>query len=299
VTSFYKYLTSSRLDVVVDRTLRFTQAAALNDPFELRPYFEQILDRNWLAATIDAEPIDLQPSLKKLYRELPEAQRRAISQTKFLRFAEAELRANPDESARIIAETKSQMLDLVSGLAQWARDEFYGQAGRLVGILSLSETAENGLMWSHYAEQHKGLVVEFDGKNAFFDQRRTADDDHYVLRPVLYPAERPRYKDLLQLDRNSVYLTKGYEWRYEREHRMTIPLSLHQPLDNSATEPIYLLSYPPDALRSVTVGARARDETVNHIQDVLRNDAALAHVSLRRAILDTESGAIVIVPVSG
>ena len=299
MSSFYKYLASSRLDVIANRTLRFTQAGALNDPFELRPYFEQILDRDWLEASIDAEPIDLRPSLKKMYAELPVAQRRQRSEKQFLKFAEGHLRSNPQEYAQTIAATKKQMLDLVSGMAQWARDEFYGAAGRLVGILSLSETAENHLMWSHYAEQHRGLVVELDGENAFFDQRRIPDDDHYVLRPVIYPNEHPRYKDLLHLDRNSVYLTKGREWHYEREHRMTIPLSLHSPLDSDSLEPIYLLRYPPEALQSVTVGTRASDEMVERVQSVLRGDAELAHVSLNRAVLDSESGTISRVPVAG
>lgn len=297
--SFYKYSASSRLDVIANRTVRFTQAGALNDPFELRPYFEQILDRTWLETEIDAEPIDLRPSLKKMYAELPAAQRRQHSEKQFLKFAEAHLRSNPQEYARTIAETKKQMLEVVSGLAQWARDEFYGAAGRLVGILSLSETAESILMWSHYAEQHRGFVLEFDGESAFFDQRRKPDDDHYVLRPVIYPNERPRYKDILQLDRDSVYLTKGHEWSYEREHRMTIPLSLHSPIDPTSAEPIYLLHYPPEALRSVILGSRASDEMAGQIQSRLATDGDLAQVSLDRAVLDSETGTISRVPVAG
>lgn len=299
MNSFYKYLATARFDVLANRTLRFTQAAALNDPFELKPYFEQILDSNWLSAAIDREPINLEPSLKKLYRKLPDSQQKQLSQTKFLKFVQAQLRENPEEYERTIAEAKQQMLDAVLGLAQWARDEFYGKAGELVGILSVSETAENVLMWSHYAEQHKGMVLEFDGRNAFFDQRRSDDDDHYVLRPVQYPAERPRYKDLREMDRNSVYLTKGHEWRYEREHRMTVPLSLHQPLDSSVSEPIYLLKYPPEALCRVIIGARASDDLVARVIDLLRNDPALSRVSLNRAVLDAGSGAIVCVPVAG
>src|SRR5882672_8846072 len=36
--SLYKYITPERLDVVKSLFIRFTQAIALNDPFDLRPF---------------------------------------------------------------------------------------------------------------------------------------------------------------------------------------------------------------------------------------------------------------------
>jgi len=95
-----------------------------------------------------------------------------------------------------------------------------------------------------------------------------------------------------------VYLTKGHEWRYEREHRMTLPLSLHQPLDETAAEPVHLLHYPSEALSRVILGARASEATEDRILNSLRTDSALAHVSFARAELDNESGAIQVFPVS-
>jgi hypothetical protein len=36
-----------------------------------------------------------------------------------------------------------------------------------IGILCLSRVGDSLLMWSHYADQYAGAVIEFDGDNGF------------------------------------------------------------------------------------------------------------------------------------
>jgi hypothetical protein len=38
--SLYKYLVPERFDVLRNAKVRFSQPMALNDPFEMKPYFE-------------------------------------------------------------------------------------------------------------------------------------------------------------------------------------------------------------------------------------------------------------------
>ncbi|WP_205631947.1 DUF2971 domain-containing protein, partial [Aliivibrio fischeri] len=42
---------------------------------------------------------------------------------------------------------------------------------RNYGIISLTETKDNLLMWSHYANEHNGFVVEFDARHEFFTSK--------------------------------------------------------------------------------------------------------------------------------
>lgn len=42
-----------------------------------------------------------------------------------------------------------------------------------IGILCLTDNPLNQLMWAHYANEHKGLVLEFDVTHKFFDQNFT------------------------------------------------------------------------------------------------------------------------------
>ena len=39
-----------------------------------------------------------------------------------------------------------------------------------IGIFSLSKVPDNILMWSHYADSHKGIVLEFDSNHAYFNK---------------------------------------------------------------------------------------------------------------------------------
>src|SRR5271154_115746 len=54
-----------------------------------------------------------------------------------------------------------------------ARIEAFQSRIRLItdstfGILSLSKTPDNVLMWSHYAKSHCGFVIEFDSTHEYF-----------------------------------------------------------------------------------------------------------------------------------
>ncbi|MES2434265.1 MAG: DUF2971 domain-containing protein [Pseudomonadota bacterium] len=89
------------------------------------------------------------------------------------------------------------------------------------GVLSLSATWRSVLMWSHYADEHRGLCIEYD----------TSEQPHPRLQPVDYHAPRAvKASDLYrwkvrddEVSKNQVLKTyfyaKSSEWRYEREWR--------------------------------------------------------------------------------
>ena len=77
-------------------------------------------------------------------------------------------------------------------------------------LLSLSETPNNLLMWSYYADSHRGMVV-----------RVSIDDPDAAVEPV-------RYVKSLRIDTNASnvvkeILTKKFAmWDHEQEHRAFI-----------------------------------------------------------------------------
>ncbi len=89
------------------------------------------------------------------------------------------------------------------------------------GVLSLSATWKNGLMWSHYADEHRGICIEYD----------TGDQEHPRLASVNYKGPRAiktsdlyRWKvrdnsDAKERVMRTYFYTKSGEWRYEREWR--------------------------------------------------------------------------------
>ncbi|MGL6356714.1 DUF2971 domain-containing protein [Aeromonas hydrophila] len=115
----------------------------------------------------------------------------------------------------------------------------------LTGIVSLSETSRNLLMWSHYAKHHKGMCIGIakdflnhksnlqykfakdfkitssaEPKKVNYDNKRFEENEHEELDP----------KQLINGEAIDNYLhkhlmIKGDEWIYEKEHRSIIPLS--------------------------------------------------------------------------
>jgi Protein of unknown function (DUF2971) len=107
-----------------------------------------------------------------------------------------------------------------------------------VGVICFTSKSNNLLMWSHYANNHEGICVEFDAKADFFTgkyknscsnlfENGTTDDSYEnigELKKVIYSTQRPLFIDPseLQTDTES-WLRKSKEWRYEQEYRILLP----------------------------------------------------------------------------
>jgi Protein of unknown function (DUF2971) len=89
----------------------------------------------------------------------------------------------------------------------------------MAGIISFTSDWKNPLLWSHYADKHKGICLGFDV------------DDRYI-RHVNYvgevmPMNQDVVKRLKQGDENLVrelITTKSIHWKYEEEVRVIVPL---------------------------------------------------------------------------
>lgn len=100
------------------------------------------------------------------------------------------------------------------------------------GIVSVSETPRNLLMWSHYADEHRGLCIGFSDQ-IFSDAKKPNKPIHVVAE---YEPQKVNY-DNYRFDKHKEYasnateslkkylLTKGDDWIYEKEHRFIIPFS--------------------------------------------------------------------------
>jgi len=100
----------------------------------------------------------------------------------------------------------------------------------------LSAVADNVLMWSHYAAEHSGVCLEFDGKCPIFEEATA----------VTYSSERVRINviDDKYISRD-VLLTKSLDWHYEQEWRLI----------EVGTSPGVRI-WPPAALSAIILGAR-------------------------------------------
>lgn len=113
------------------------------------------------------------------------------------------------------------------------RDEAVDHFMHSHGVISLTETYDNLLMWSHYGDNHKGAVIEFlvDDKNPFklFNTTNIPRSSDYIFNKVNYRKWRG-FKGYIEANHQSLssirehyYLTKSDEWIYEKEHRFLLP----------------------------------------------------------------------------
>lgn len=124
-----------------------------------------------------------------------------------------------------------------------------------IGVISFTEANDNLLMWSHYANEHKGALVGFnfaDPNSRFYSSiiaklfippiDSTCLDESWELfngqcRPIMY-RKQPRFRgDKFDYDYSNIsaeggdrilfeiFQQKSDEWIYEKEHRVTLKLT--------------------------------------------------------------------------
>ncbi|MGU5740146.1 DUF2971 domain-containing protein [Aeromonas caviae] len=182
----YKYLPfgtdKKSLDVIKKGTMKFSCALEFNDPFDCQPVSKIIRD---------VKKSDIYRRLTPDY-QLPPAKRLLVA----------------NRVANIIESTIS------SGIVQQ-------EVLKKLGIASLSKTWNNILMWSHYAEFHKGFVVGFKYSNS--ETIDFTDPYNMYPLPIDYTEERyvERYNDKTsRSDAEKALLRKGKSWAYEEEERV-------------------------------------------------------------------------------
>src|SRR6185437_10691555 len=101
------------------------------------------------------------------------------------------------------------------------------------------------LMWSHYANDHRGICLAFDTGNPLFSE----------ALEVTYRSEYPRWvpHELEQIA-FEMFLTKAHDWGYEKEFRIIGGVNMEKGYLNLDGDCFHL---PPGALHSVIVGCEA------------------------------------------
>jgi hypothetical protein len=297
----YKYGAAVRAQSLAARRLRFTQPIHFNDPFELAPSIDGLVgsahEEALLRQAVDvlrADPVLgralYESALQKFEALLGLPLRRIFPFDESLRLA---LPDGPGEDPTLVRQVNERIRAAFY-------DDLRDRIATAVGVLSLSEVPDSLLMWAHYADEHRGFALGFDGGHRFFDRTLHGPDVARALRPVTYSERRPRrylaaYLEdpeyLFESLAQDFYLTKSLEWSYEREWRMLLPASDADEAITAGGQTVLLLSYPPEALREVVLGARCPPDCVEAVCAVL-SGPEYRHVRIVRAVLDPDRFAL-------
>ncbi len=138
-------------------------------------------------------------------------------------------------------------------------------------VICLSESGSNVVMWSHYAQDHHGIV---------FKLRRLEEWDHQFLvaRKVTYSNEPLPYLKMHEWLENLLGIAdhdptpliwdlayrKHSDWSYEREWRVHMPL-----LEQNIGDDVSLFDEPSELFEAIYLGCRMNKNDAHEIISLL------------------------------
>jgi len=251
----YKYLPPARSDVLQHKKVRLTQPGDFNDPFEFRPQIQSAASADNVRAYVEEHFETLVDQELAKYgaltglvagtnvRELLLKQKAMLPEL---------FRLLQPEVLRGVAPAIDTLLNLN------------------VGVLCLTEVRDSILMWGHYTDNHRGLVIGFDSTHPFFSRRRSPSDEFGFLRQVIYQVHRPQVT-LTDTASPAWFQTKSPDWAYEKEWRIVRTLSEAEQRIEADPYPICLFEFSADAVREVVVGMRAAPALIQDIRSMGRS----------------------------
>ena len=274
-TTLYKYLPAGRtLDVLGKLLIRFSQASVMNDALEFKPSLKGVASRPKLETVL----------IERLRLKFPGVVERV------------EATLPPNIAEQLIRDVISKGAVQAEGSFAKSVEAIYGKLDHNFGILSLSETPTDTLMWSHYADGGRGFLIEFDPSHSWFWAKKTEEDDFRHLARVAYSSSRPP-KYLLETSGIEFLYTKGQDWEHEKEWRVIRNFNdaaLKAGSDDNGKD-VLLFAIPPECILSVVAGYRATPESVTQLRETLATTPSLSHVGFNHAMLES-GGSIDIVP---
>ncbi|MBD3341117.1 MAG: DUF2971 domain-containing protein [Candidatus Lokiarchaeota archaeon] len=222
--NLYKYRCVSDLSLRMlnENKYYFAPAYSFNDPLDCA-----------------IEPVYEIPSIEKIIAH----QAKILQDNDGISYKEA-----LQESQRIKNIPSSELKELLHRL----RGNIRCMLNNEYGILSLSAINENILMWSHYADYHKGFCIEF---------KRLSTNPLGAAQPVQYVKDYPSFNYFDDLPGNIVkriLLTKAIDWCYEEEWRG---------IQKANTE----VRYTDDMISGIIFGLRMPEDHKKEIYKILKN----------------------------
>jgi hypothetical protein len=201
--------------IFTNSIIYFPSPAKFNDPFDCRVHFQPSI------------PLD---KLRQRYKELMK---------KFLPHLSPEQR-----KAKIAYDIEvmnpNDFIEAITNSLQKDVDR--------LGVLSLSASNRDILLWSHYATGHSGLCLQFlaTTHTPFFGRAQPVQ--YSTGYPIVLPLDSP------QKQVESFLLTKAYDWKYEEEWRVIEH-------DHGPGKQVF----PEELLVGVILGARMSPEDRDYV----------------------------------
>lgn len=264
----YKYLPPNRLDVLAKQYLRCTPANNLNDIFEMRPYFDTIVESTQKDDLFSGVKIDMGKYIDDHYNNLPENIRNQFDKDTLKRLFKKSLKTRIGEE--ILEKSKTFAIDFINENSIAIQEQIYKTNIQLTGIISFSEKFDSNQMWALYSNSHKGYQIGFNSNHYFFNRPRTDDDEYFRIRQVVYDSQN-KIKSLYGVEGVDLLTRKLKNWEFEKEWRLLIPLFSANKIIKGNDEDIHLVKFPTDCIESVIFGVNSADKLKSSIFKIIES----------------------------
>jgi len=146
---------------------------------------------------------------------------------------------------------------------------FRAHTARHFGMLCFSADWQNPLLWSHYDDRHRGMVLGFD-----------ANDEK--LKKVKYLRERPLLGDVDLRVVHELLFTKFQDWQYEAEFRMFAELK-----DRDPETGLYFSDFGSELTLREVISGPLCDTSVSVIEEAIGGYDALLTLTKARLAFNT------------
>lgn len=187
----YKFVTTQRaITILESSTIRFTQLAALNDPFESHPQIEGFVTKDAVFHIFDSVMSDeyllsnlTEEIYKRMYQDLPPEERELHDFQSYRLYLKGIVDAKQASSGTTFGGLIRPRLELNSdSILKNIIQNIITSITNKICVLSLSNAISNPAMWSYYADSHRGVAIGFDAQDPFFSK----------ALQVQYQKERPQ-----------------------------------------------------------------------------------------------------------
>jgi Protein of unknown function (DUF2971) len=196
----YRAFNANTLRLLNQAEMYHANPAYFNDPLDCRPII-----------TVDT---DLKILERLCYRMLvldrgKDAALACMQNHRYMSTQHGDYKRDPDATLCYTGDLKREVRDLV-----------YSEM-RERGVLSLAMRWNCPLMWSHYADEHRGLCIEYHTKNHHCEALLPVNYNTPGAITVsdLYRWKVEKSADAGRAIREAFFYAKAREWRYEREWR--------------------------------------------------------------------------------
>ena len=235
----FKYVPPERIDILENEKIAFTPPDRFKDPFEFRIGITRKTARNQLKEVIAQAELRAELTIPG-YKELSSRQRRMGRKERFRQ-------QNVTEQFQKAFQTTVQT-------HAWP-----------IGILCLCEANDSNLMWYHYADGHKGFVIELNCKHESIIKLGKPWEVNYVEKPPVFDHTKPTPE---------IFRFKPSYLKYEVERRILRPLSDFVPERNKDGLPLYFRQLPRDGVKAVYIGHRMEAKVRSRIVELLNEHRA-------------------------